>query len=145
MPTKGQVHKVFNDRTGELATHAAQNAQAARGQGQRTWARPGGDWSGDPLDIAGLVDAYDRGAIDENYAGLLASGSDPGTAGDAISLKTQADYVALQERALRTRYASSVRCLAHAAARWRGHGHAKGIFHDGVIRYAQDAIAAGGS
>jgi hypothetical protein len=62
-----------------------------------------------------------------------------------VSVKTQADHVALQERALRTRYATTVRCIAHAAARWHGHGHAQGVFRDGVMRYAQDTIKAGGN
>lgn len=144
MATKGEVHKVFADRTGELASHARAKADAARGRGQRAWDTPAG-WSGDPMDIPGLVAAYDRSEIDQNYAQLIASGDDPGTAGDVVAVKTQGDYVGLQERGIRARYSSSIRCIAHASARWKGHGNDKGIFQDGVIRYVQDAIKAGGS
>jgi hypothetical protein len=144
MPTQGQVHQVFLRRTSELADHARHKSDAARGQAQRKWDAPE-DWSGDPQDIVGLVTPFDRSEIDQNYAQLLASGDSPGTAGDVVAVKTQGDYVALQERGLRTRYASSLRCLAHATARWKGHGNPKGVFHDGVIRYVQDAIKAGGS
>jgi hypothetical protein len=143
MPTKGQVHQVFLDRIGELVDFAEHNTRAVRGQGQRIWQCPHG-WSGNPLDIPGLTEAYDRAEIDQDYAGLIADGSDPGTTGDVVAVKTQADYVALQERALRTRYNSSVRCAAHAAARRRGHGNARGIFGDTMIRYVHDAITAGG-
>jgi hypothetical protein len=144
MASKGQVHDVFRERTGELADHAAAKARSVRGTGVRPWNRPEG-WSGDPRDIPGLAAAYDRGALDQDYARLIGAGDDPGTTGDAVSVKTQADYVALQERALRTRYATTVRCIAHAAARWHGHGHAQGVFRDGVMRYAQDTIKAGGN
>jgi hypothetical protein len=142
MPTKGQMHDVFLDRTGELADRAAARAGAARGAGRRPWATPEG-WSGDPRDIPGLTAAYDRGDIDRNYAQLIGSGSDPGTTGDVVAVKTQADYTALQERGLRARYASSIRCVAHATARWRGHGAEQGVFGE-MIKYVQDAIKAGG-
>lgn len=144
MPSKGEVHKVFTDRVSELADRARDNAEAARGDGGRVWSRPEG-WSGDPLDIPGLVAAYDRRDVDQNYASLIASGDAPGTAGDVVAVKAQADYTGLQERGLRTRYASSVRCVAHASARWKGHGHDKGVFKDGLIRYVTDAIKAGGN
>jgi hypothetical protein len=141
--TKGQVHDVFAYRVEDLADGAERNALAFRGQAQRGWDRPGGEWSGDPLDLAGLVAPYDRSDVDQNYAELIADGDDPGTAGDVVSVKTQGDYVALQERGLRARYASAIRCVGHMAARKRGHGDPKGIFRGGIVRYAQDCIIAG--
>jgi hypothetical protein len=143
MATLGQVHAVFTRRLGELTAHARANAAASRGAGVRVWDRPE-DWSGDPDDVPGLAAAYDRSEIDQNYAQLIADGSAPGTTGDAVAVKTQADYVALQERAIRRRYASSVRCIAHAMSRMKGHGSEKGIFSDGVARYVHDCIKAGG-
>jgi hypothetical protein len=143
MPTRGQVHTIFARRLDELAAQADAKADAARGRGRRAWGGPD-DWSGGPCDIPGLVAPYDRSEIDQNYADLLSSGDSPGTVGDVVAVKTQADYLALQERGIRTRYASSIRCIGHASARWRGHGSRKGVFHDGLVRYVQDCIKAGG-
>ncbi len=87
--------------------------------------------------------AFDREAINQNFAELFAASDNAGTIGDATSLKLQGDYVAVVERAYRARVATPLRCMAHAAARRAGHGHAAGVFTGGVLQYAQDAIKAG--
>jgi len=142
--SRGKIHDCFKDRLDELAATADRTADAIRQTKQMAWDRPG-DWAGDHLDIADLTNAFDRSAIDGNYEECIASGSDPGTIGDVVSIKLQADYIAIQERAYRARHLTPIRALGMAAARRKGHGHDKGVFKGGVVQYAQDAIKAGQS
>lgn len=142
--SKARIHAHFQELVQALATQAAALAKAAQGDGQRQWQTPPQHgWSGDVFDIPGMDQAFDRSEINSNFAEVCDSADAPGTVGDVASLKLQADYTAMVERAYRARVASPARCLAHAAARRAGHGHAAGIFTGGVLRYAQDLLRAG--
>ncbi len=143
----GRLHPVFLDRVGELRDQAAAIAdppgEEEADHGYRDWQIPGG--SAAPLDIVGMIPAFDRSAINANYRQALGeedAGATIGTAGDAIALKRQIDYVACLERAYRARHASAIRCRRHAQGRRAGHGHVQGVF-GAVIRQTQDAIASG--
>lgn len=141
----GQMQPIFVKTVTELAADSKTCGQASQGTGTPVWELPPlNGWSGDPLDIPGTVKAFDRSDANNNYAQLLADGSNPGTTGDAIALKTQIDYVGCMERAFRARHATPVRCLAHNSARRVGHGHPAGVLMQ-VINYAQSVLAAGQS
>ena len=139
--SKAQMHPVFVTRVVEIAEQAQKVAEAQQQTGGYEWMLP--DGLGDPTQHAQVTEKFDRMSIGENYQKCIASGQDPGTIGDVVSLKMQGDYIAAMERGFRVRWASPIRCLAHAMARRKGHGHDKGIFKDGVIGFAQDAIKAG--
>ena len=96
-------------------------------------------------DIGSISTGFDRKQLNQLFASLIEDGNSPGTAGDAVGVKIQIDYVGALERAFRARHASPLRCLAHAAARREGHGHSAGIFSDasGVLCFVSDAIKAG--
>jgi hypothetical protein len=141
MASKGDIHDIFFDNIQEITGQAGDQADMVRGKGTRPWNRPGN--VSDPLDIEGITQGYDRSAIDTNYAELIASGDDPGTCGDAISLKTQGDYIAEMERGFRARHATPVRCIGHAMARRKGHSQDTGVFRGGVLQHVQDALQAG--
>lgn len=150
MATKGlgQVHDTFNDTVTQLArqadgqAHAARNAAGA-GAVARPWNRP--DKVDDPLDVAGITAGFDRARINANFEALIADAAGGGTAGDAISVKTQCDWVAVMERGFRARHCTPVRLIGMMVARRLGHGHPRGVLRGGVLAYAQDALKAGQS
>lgn len=141
--SKAKVHDVFSNNITELATQNLRAVQAAHGLGNRPWNMPTAGWKGHTLDVPAITGAFDRSEITTNFEEVIASGTNPGTTGDVVSLKCQADYIAVMERAFRARHASPVRLLAFAAARRYGHGQAAGVLLGGTLKYAQDAIVAG--
>ncbi len=140
--SKARIHTVFLETVNQLADQVDKQAKAARGHDTRPWNRP--DALVDPLDVPAIT-GFDRVEINANYEELLADSDAPGTSGDAISLKVQCDYVAARERAFRARHATPVRLIAMHVASRAGHGHPKGAFLGGALRYAQDALKAGQS
>jgi hypothetical protein len=135
--SSGKLHDVFVQNVETLANDAA-----IVGAGfARVWQIP--EAITDTTDVTTITAGFDRTEIDTNYAEVHANPSDPGTVGDVVALKVQSDFVAIDERAFRAAHASPVRCLAHAAARRRGHGNNRGVFLGGVMRYVQDALTAG--
>lgn len=139
---KARVHDVFRKRTTQLRQGSAKIAASLRGEGQRPWEIPT-EQEKSLTDVPAMHDpAFNRNEINANYDEVLASGSDPGTVGDAASLKHQVDYNAAEERAFRLRHATSVRCIVVAHGRINGHGHDAGIFA-AAENMASDLIAAG--
>lgn len=139
--SKGRIHDVFNDLIDGVAARCGLQHEHERGGPARPWGVPDGVAS--VLDPAGITGAFDRAAIDANYDDCMTKPSAAGTVADAISLKTQGDYVATMERAFRARHCTPVRLLGFAAARRRGHASANGVLKGGVLRYAQDVLKAG--
>jgi hypothetical protein len=141
MASKGKIHDVFRTNINDIAKQAGKQHDTIRGKGDRPWNRP--EKAPDPLDIAGITEAYDRKEVDANYGELIKSGADAGTCGDVVSVKTQGDYIAIMERGFRARHATPIRCIGHAMARRAGHSKDAGVFHGGVLRHVQDALKAG--
>lgn len=141
--SKGRIHDVYNRVITELASHAAINAAASRGNGNRVWDVPSD--APDMLNIAGTTEAFDRNAVGDNFADVIAAAADPGTIGDVVSLKVQNDYVGITERGYRSRHCSPPRLIGMMLARHTGHGSDAGTFLGSVMRCAQDALKAGQS
>lgn len=140
---RSRIHDVFQRLIDSIKSGLKSISQAQQGTAQRKWLAPD-DWQGDPFNIAEIhKPAFDREAINTNYLELFTTDSKAG-AGDAGSLKIQLDYVAIAERAFRSRHASHVRCLAHTAARHAGQAHDAGVFAH-VQNYAQDLSKAAGA
>jgi hypothetical protein len=139
--TKARVHEVFKKRLDELAEKSQLAEEGLRG-GQREWYVPSDLGAEDLFDIAKLHDtSFDRGEVNANYSQCFQSATDMGTVGDVISLKTQIDYNAAEERQFRFRHASVCRNLAHAMARRRAQGNGPTFAY--VEKQAGDAIKAG--
>lgn len=141
--SKAQVHTRFTAQVQQLAAEAGLIHQGVTSGDGREWQL--GDlngWSGDVTDIPGMARPFDRSEIGQNFADVYQP-AEPGTVGDAATLRLQNDYLAAMERAFRTRHASSVRCTIMAAGRRNGHQSGQGPLLDGVIRYAQDLLTAG--
>lgn len=143
--TKAKPHDVFTKRIKELTSDAQAQADALIAGGGRPYTRDSSLDGRDLLHVPSLHDSgYDRNQINTNYDEVTQTAKDPGTAGDAASLKLQGNYNATEERAFRALHATIVRCTVHAHARLRGHGNSIGVFGR-VESEAVNLIKAGGS
>jgi len=135
---RSRLHTVFQNLISFLKQANKTIANAQQCKNQRTWEIPD-DFVGDVQDIPNIhKPSFDRTEINTNYLECHSGDADnEAGVGDAGSLKIQLDYVAVAERAFRSRHASHLRCLAHAAARYAGHANDQGAFSS-VQNYAQD-------
>ena len=141
---KASVKSVFRENAEALKKDAEKIEQHYKLEAQRQWQiEPLRGWSGDPLDIADITKKFDRQEIDSNYQECLSDPNSPGTTADTQALKLQADWVAVQERAFRTRHATSIRAALNAAGRRKGHKNEKGVIQTGVVKYIEDIIKRG--
>ena len=137
--SKGVIDGKFQARIDDLESKAQKIAEQFRTYSTyREWHMPEG--IGDPLDVPSLdKPAWDRNGINQKYSNDIlsrGSGRKAGTVGDLIAMKWQADFMAAEERAFRTRHASLVRCAAFAHGRMNGHGQ-KG---KSVFSFFKDAV-----
>lgn len=141
----GSLSDSFLANVAALQAHAENVAAAEANTQLRSWMLSViAYWSGNPLDINGMAQAFTRTDNSNTYAAVLADPS-KGSAGDAASAKLQSDYLALQERSFRLRHATPIACRLTAAARRLGHGAAgNGVFAR-VTSFAQDQLVAGSS
>lgn len=141
---KGKVHDTFKNNAEQLRVDAENVEKATLGTAQRKWQiAPLGQWGGDPLDIPGISEKFDRDEIHQNYAACLSDYTNPGTVADTQALKLQNDWLTMQERAFRARHCTSVRAAIHAAARRSGHAHPQGVIQTGVVKYVEDILKKG--
>jgi hypothetical protein len=129
--TKGKVDDKFSQRVQDLEKKAEKAKDMFRDHNNyREWWTP--DGVKDPLDVPSLHNPnWDRNSINQLYSDsiLVSHGESSGTVGDLIAMKWQADFMAVEERAFRTRHASMIRCAALAHGRIEGHSKAeKSIF-----------------
>jgi hypothetical protein len=138
--SKGKLDGAFETRISELESKAKKIAEQFRNYNTyREWHVP--PTMKDPLDVPSLHDpAWDRNNINQTYSVdvLAGVGSEGGTVGDLIAMKWQADFMATEERAFRTRHASMIRCAAHAHGRFNGHGTSG----KSVFSFLKDAVQA---
>ena len=142
--TKAEIMPSFSARIDDLLATAKRLSEALRDGQARPWCMPTG--IKEPLDVPALsVPAWERNDINQKYSvDVCGDPSAPGTSGDAISLKWQSDFMAVEERAFRTRHASLPRCIAAAHGRLNGHGNAAGGIFVQLRKAAQSAIDDGG-
>ena len=137
---KGQVDSQFEKRVSDLEEKAKSMADQFRNfNSYRLWHTPKD--TGDLLDVPALhMPAWERNKINELYSEtiLAGTGDESGTCGDLIAMKWQADFMATEERAFRTRHASYARCAALMHGRMKGHGTAT----TGIFSFLKDGIQA---
>jgi hypothetical protein len=125
---KGNVDGTFSKRISDLEKKAQKISESFRNQSYAEWHVP--DEIQDLMDVPGLDKAWQRNGINREYENIVGKQGDAaGSVGAARAMKMQADFLAVEERAFRTRHASLVRCAAMAHGRLDGHGKAgNGIF-----------------
>lgn len=129
--TKGTVDGQFVKRVTDLEQKAEKAKEQFKNQGSyREWWTPKG--VKDPLDVPSLHNPnWERNSINIKYSNdiLTTNPTSSGTCGDLLAMKWQADFMAVEERAFRTRHASLIRCAALAHGRLDGHSKPeKGVF-----------------
>lgn len=137
-PGKAKIDPKFEERIKELEKKARNFADHFRNHSTyREWHVP--PEFNDPLDVPSLhVPAWERNPINELYSEKIVGmwGDASGSHGDAQAMKWQADFMAIEERAFRTRHASMIRCASFLHGRLDGHGQqGQGLFtfiKDGV-------------
>lgn len=143
--SKGVVDGQFTKRITDLEKKAEKAKEHFKNHGSyREWWTPQG--VKDPLDVPSLHNPnWERNNINQLYSSSIvtSNGEGAGTCGDLLAMKWQADFMAVEERAFRTRHASFVRCAALAHGRIEGHSKPeKGVF--GHLKNTIDqAIAEG--
>ena len=135
---KGEVDSQFENRVKDLEEKAKSMADQFREfNSYRLWHTPKD--TGDLLDVPALhVPAWERNKINELYSEtiLAGTGTESGTCGDLIAMKWQADFMATEERAFRTRHASYARCASLMHGRMKGHGTSQ----TGIFSFLKEAI-----
>jgi len=121
---KGKVDPQFKKRIEELEKKARNFADHFRNHTRyREWHMP--KEVKDPLDVPSLHNpVWDRNDINRTYSEDVVdkTGDKSGSVGDAQAMMWQADFMAVEERAFRTRHASMIRCASLAHGRLDGHG-----------------------
>lgn len=120
----------------------AQAEQEARLQGnQAKWMMPpSNNWSGDLFDVQGIEQAFDRNITNDAFTAAIADPSAPGTTGDLVAASLQVDYLAVMERAFRSRHLTRARAMCHAMGRKTGHGDNKGPLTQAVLEYVRGVV-----
>jgi len=117
---KGKIDPTFEERIKDLEQKAQKISSSFRNQDYSEWHIP--EKIEDPLDVPGLDKAWQRNSINQEYENIVGTQADgAGSVGAAQAMKIQADFLAVEERAFRTRHASFVRCAAMAHGRLDGH------------------------
>lgn len=118
-------------------------SQATNLTGQRKWMYPPlNGWSGDPLDILGMDQAFNRDNLNSQYRSVIGMMNQAGKIGESMAVKLQVDYIAALERGFRTRHCSSVRAKIHSSARRKGLGESTGPLNNGVVVYLNRLLEA---
>jgi len=131
----------FLNRLLELMSHCKAAADGIGLVGQRTWMYPpASTWSGNPLDVAGMQQAFDRSQLNELYMQAVCDPLREGKVGDLAAAKTQIDYTAVMSRAFSTRHSTRIRNIAHNTARKYGHGNQNGVLVGSVVPYVQSLV-----
>jgi hypothetical protein len=133
--TKATITAEFRKRLADLQRYAALEAAAVNGGASR-WYRPS-DFEQSPHNAAAVGEPYSREELFGQFVDAVKDPNAAGTVGDLSLIQLQGDFLACMERAFRARHHSSCRSRAHAAGRLRGHGHAYGVFSQGLLRYLE--------
>jgi hypothetical protein len=116
-------------------------AAALQGEAtQRRWMLPEGLANVSLFSPQDFEKGFDRQEANADYEAAL---NRDGTIGEGAAARIQVDYMAMQERAFRSRHTTPVRAMAHAACRRRGHADPAGVHQGVVVQHVADVQKAG--
>lgn len=139
--SKADVGDRFSRQLDALVETGKSTAKSLRGEDRRLHTDVDkGDWDGDLTDLSGISSAFSREEHSEDVVEAIKNVDEPGVIGDLIASAMQGDYLAMQERAFRSRHTSVVRRRLQAAARRAGHGDDRGLFKRGVLGYVESVL-----
>ena len=160
-----KLYPTFMANLSKIAEHSGAACDAAHLTGQRTWHYPPtcstptqyqpqpGDpavpaqpsitcWSLDPYDLVTMRGPFDRTDMNRDYIIVIKRFLPKQRLGEVMVIKLQLDYLAIMERAWRTRLASSVRLKIHSAARRCGHSLGSGPYLGTMVNWLNKLILA---
>lgn len=130
----------FEKTLRSLKDQARQRYEARKTCGQAKWFRPP-DWDGDPFNLEGLGEPFDRSAANEDLVSAISDPADPGTTGDVVACSVMINFLSVAERAFRVRQTlRRPRAAAHCMARERGHGDDSGPFVQLGVEYVRGLL-----
>jgi len=133
--SKAAVRENFLQHLQQLVDYQQARYEASvQGNGSDFYAPPASDWSGDLHDQEGLAKAFDR---TPQYEDFQYAATASGVQGDFELTILQGDWIAMLERAYRSRHRTAIRSRLHAAARHRGHAHPAGVLPRGLQGYLE--------
>ena len=142
--TKANVDTKFQQLVEGIQKIGRAAYQAWMGTGQRKWDIPEQLADKDVLEIADMhKPAFERDDLNSKFKECIQNPTSAGTTGDLQAISRQVDYIAEDERAYRSRHATLVRCLAHAAGRSFGQGESN--VQPAILRNIESLIKAGGA
>lgn len=145
--SKAEVDTNFEAQLKRLQKHAEEDHTARKMADQSKWYRPDdsatGDagWDGDLFDLEGMGRVYTRKEANDMFLDATKDPKAPGVTGDLIVTTTMVDYLALMERAFRSRHSMRrPRAVLHAMGRKFGHGHDNGVFIQAGLEYIRGVL-----
>lgn len=137
---KANVDPKFDERVKDLELRAEDFAEHFRNHTKyRKWHTP--EKVTDILDVPSIDNpTWDRNSANQLYSDTIVGqyGDGAGSMGDAMAMQWQIDFMAVEERAFRTRHASMIRCASFAHGRLKGHGTP----NQGVFSFLKDGVKA---
>ena len=144
---KSNLDPLFTKQVQKLAERAQEQKERVKGV-QVKWMMPEKeDWSGDMFQLQSMEGMFGKAGrghgekLADMAEDVLSDGNKPGMAGDIIAISTQADYMAMMERAFRCRHTMRrPRAWTHAAGRHKGQGKPQGAFKQGAMEYVSGIL-----
>ncbi len=139
---KADMDPVLQKQIKEVQTLSKEESEKRDTGGQVKWLMPDKNgWSGDLFDWQGMAKPFDRSKSNESFIEAIKDPASPGTTGDMIVTTVQIDYLAIMERAFRSRHTHSFpRILTHLAGRKKGHGSNTGPLTVSVLEYVRGLV-----
>lgn len=95
-------------------------------------------WDGDLFNLEDIAKVFARNELEEDFNTVIdPDQADKGVIGDLMTISTQGDWLATNERSFRSRHSTPVRAWVHAAGRRRGHAHDGGIIQRGLLDFVE--------
>ena len=137
-----ETDPVFENQIKKLRARAKDEGEALPNTEQSSWMTPElGDYDGDPFNVEGIADAFNRDKANEQFKEAVTDAESPGVTGDLVITTLEVSYLEIMERAYRCRHTMRrPRAVLQACARKRGHGNDRGALTQ-TLAYVRNLMA----